>query len=358
MTARPRTTRAAILASLRQPLIVDEVSLPSELDVGQILIQIVCSGICGAQINEIDGVKGDDPFLPHLLGHEGFGKVVETGPGVTNVKAGDSVVLHWKKGRGIESRPPEFLWRGARLNAGWVTTFSEYSIVSENRVTAVAADVNPEVAALFGCAVTTAFGVMQNNAHLKIGESVVVFGAGGVGLNVIQVAALMSADPIVAVDLHPAKLDMARRCGATHVINARADDLKSGLSGILGPAGADVVVETTGQKSVIETAYEISGPQGRVVLVGVPKKGDAISIYSLPLHFGKVLTGSHGGDARPEVDIPRYLRLYHKGLLPLDGIITDRFSLNDINTAIDRLRTGDIAGRCVIHPGRSGEAAC
>ena len=193
-------SRAAILVELKQPLVVDEIELPT-LGVGQVLVKVLCSGICGSQLGEIDGAKGPDRFLPHLLGHEGGGIVLETGPGVKAVRQDDRVVLHWRKGVGIEADPPKYRWDGKTVNAGWVTTFNEYAVVSENRLTAVPADVDPEIAALMGCAVTTGLGVIVNNAKLSLGESIVVLGTGGVGLNVVQGAALTSAHPIVAVDL-------------------------------------------------------------------------------------------------------------------------------------------------------------
>src|SRR6516162_3147654 len=131
--AQVRSMQAAFLVAQKQPLVIDEVTLPERLSFGQVLVRIAYSGICGAQLNEIDGAKGEDPFLPHLLGHEASGLVVETGPAVKSVVPGQRVVLHWRKGRGIESAPPQFQWRGRPLNAGWVTTFSQYAIVSENR---------------------------------------------------------------------------------------------------------------------------------------------------------------------------------------------------------------------------------
>ena len=154
MPRLPTTTQAAILTEQRQPLVVDTIELPKSLEVGQVLVEVHCSGICGSQLGEIDGVKGDDRFLPHLMGHEGFGKVLEVGAGVRYVKRGDSVVLHWRPGAGIQSETPKYTWRGKPLNAGWVTTFNRHAVVSENR-TKVPADTNPDVA-LFGCAVTTA----------------------------------------------------------------------------------------------------------------------------------------------------------------------------------------------------------
>src|SRR6266852_3399107 len=196
-----KTAKAAILAQSRQPLIVDEIGFPDALQAGQVLVKIFYTSICGAQINEIEAVKGPDKFLPHLLGHEASGIVVETGPGVTHVKPGDLVVLHWRPSQGIQSPPPTYRWRGAKLNAGWVTTFNDYAVVSENRMTVIPPGYNLRDAPLLCCAVTTAAGVINNDANVKIGESVVIFGVGGVGLNVVQLAGLAGAYPIVAIDL-------------------------------------------------------------------------------------------------------------------------------------------------------------
>lgn len=345
----PKFAKAAILVEQRQPLIVAEIGLPDQLDCGQVLVRMLTSGICGSQIGEIDGVKGVDRFLPHLLGHEGCGIVEQVGPSVRHVRAGQKVVLHWRKGLGIESSTPAYTWDGRKVNAGWVTTFNEYAVVSENRVTAVPYNTDPEVAALFGCAVTTGFGVVVNNAHVTIGESVVVFGAGGIGLNIVQAASLVSAHPVIAVDLYDRKLKIARSMGATHLINARTQDAESEIKKIVGDYGLDVFIDNTGQPKIIEMGYGLAKPQGRVVLVGVPKKGDSVNLYSLPLHFGKVLTGSHGGEARPEIDIARYLGLFESGRLPLQQIITERATLHTLNDAIDGIRSGRIAGRCVIH---------
>jgi S-(hydroxymethyl)glutathione dehydrogenase/alcohol dehydrogenase len=196
--------------------------------------------------------------------------------------------------------------------------------------------------------VTTGLGVINNNAKLKIGESIVVFGAGGVGLNVIQGAALVSANPIVAVDLHDNKLEMAEKFGATHLINSTKIDPRGEIVMILGTQGADVVVDNTGNVEVVKLAYELTHPRGRTVLVGVPRKGHLVSIYSLPLHFGKILIGSHGGETVPHEDIPRYLKLCQSGKLQMNGMISNRFKFVEINQAIALMRAGEINGRCLI----------
>ena len=348
MSQIPRTMMAAVLTELRKPLVIAEIVMPRELGVGQVLVKVHFSGICGSQIGEIDGAKGEDKFLPHLLGHEASGTVLATGPGVRHVKVGDKAVLHWRKGLGIESETPHYTWEGRKVNAGWVATFNEYAIVSENRLTAIPADSDMEVAALFGCAVTTGFGVVENNAKLRIGESVVVFGAGGIGLNIVQAAALVSAYPIVAVDLHDNKLELASQMGATHLINSGRVDARKAILEIAGRVGVDAFIDNTGRPEIIEMGYEITKPQGRVTLVGVPRKGNNVNIYSLPLHFGKGLSGSHGGEAIPQTDIPRYQGLFRNGRLQLKKLITDYFPLDRINDALEGMRNGSMAGRCMI----------
>jgi S-(hydroxymethyl)glutathione dehydrogenase / alcohol dehydrogenase len=342
-----KKAKAAVLAESRKPLVVDEIEFPETLGVGQVLVRVLHTSICGAQLNEIAAVKGPDKFLPHLLGHEASAEVVETGLGVTTVKAGDKVVLHWRPSRGIQGQPPAYRWRGQKLNAGWVTTFNEFAVVSENRMTVIPSDADLKIAPLFGCAVTTAAGVITNDAKVKLGESVVVFGTGGVGLPVVQFAALAGAYPVIAVDVLEDKLAMARARGATHTIEAKQGvDVAAEVRKIVGAQGPDKVVETTGAKAVIELAYDLTHADGTCVLVGVPS--EKVSIYTLPIHFNKVLTGSHGGDAAPHIDIPRILRLVGAGRISFDGIITHEFPLHRINEALDVVRSGT-AGRVLLN---------
>lgn len=348
MSKMPKTMRAAVLTELKAPLQIIELTMPESLAVGQVLVKVHYSGICGSQLGEIDGAKGEDKYLPHLLGHEASGTVLEIGAGVRHVKVGDKVVLHWRKSVGIESPTPVYRWGDRQVNAGWVTTFNEYAIVSENRVTPIPADSDLEVAALFGCAVTTGFGVVENNAKVRIGESVVVFGAGGIGLNIVQAAALVSAYPIVAVDLHDGRLALARQMGATHLINSSKVDARQAILDIVGRDGVDAFIDNTGMPAIIEMGYQITKPQGRVTLVGVPRQGSNINIHSLPLHFGKRLGGSHGGEAMPQVDIPRYQKLHSVGKIRLNELITDYYSLDGVNEAISAMRSGAASGRCLI----------
>jgi S-(hydroxymethyl)glutathione dehydrogenase/alcohol dehydrogenase len=344
----PKTMKAAILTEQRKPLVIEDVELPRSLKVGQVLVKIHYSGICGSQLGEIDGAKGEDKFLPHLLGHEASASVIEIGPGVKHVKPSDLVVLHWRKGSGIEGDPPTYRWRGRKLNAGWIATFNEYAIVSENRMTPIPNGSDLEVAALFGCAVTTGFGVVQNNAQVKLGESVVVYGAGGVGLNIIQAASLVGGYPVIAVDLYDGRLDLAKKMGATHLINSNKVDAKLEVLKIVGDRGVDVFIDNTGLPDIIELGYAITNPQGKLTLVGVPRMEKNINIYSLPLHFGKVLSGSHGGEANPSSDIPRYLNLFNSNRIKLKEIVTEILPLTSINDAIENIKSGKINGRCLI----------
>ncbi len=340
--------KGAILTAQNTPLIVDSFELPEFFSTGQVLVKVHTSGICGSQLGEISGVKGIDPYLPHLMGHEGCGTVIEVGPGVKYVSPGDKVVLHWRKGIGIESDPPIYKWRGKKLNAGCITTFNTHAIVSENRCTKVPENLDTEIAALFGCAITTGFGVIENNAKLRMGESVLVFGAGGVGLNIIQASKLLSAYPIIAIDKFDNRLELAKKMGATHSINSTVSGFTSKIKSILNEKSLDVFVDNTGSVKIIELGYKLISKEGRIILVGVPKKNDNISIYSLDLHFGKTITGSHGGECSPDKDIPRYLNLMNNGKLNFDDLISSRYSLENINEAVESMIKGDTSGRILI----------
>tara|TARA_A100001388_G_C28759796_1_gene497056 strand:- start:827 stop:1879 length:1053 start_codon:yes stop_codon:yes gene_type:complete len=345
----PKFSKSAILVEQQQPLVVDYIELPSELSYGQVLVEIIVSGICGSQIGEIKGVKGPDKFLPHLLGHEGFGKVLSIGPGVKHVSNNDSVILHWRAGAGIQSDPPVYKWNGKNLNAGWVTTFNKYAVISENRCTRVKNDLNPDIGALFGCAITTGFGVVENNAQLKIGESVVIFGAGGIGLNIVQAAKLKTAYPIIAIDIFKSRLDLAEKLGATHCINSKEESPEQEINKILGDNSLDVFIDNTGISNVIETGYRLVKKDGRVILVGVPHYKSMVSLNTLPLHFGKSLIGSHGGDTVPNLDIPRYINLYRNKKISFEDIISSHFPLESINKAIEAMQDGKTAGRVLIN---------
>ena len=263
--------KSAILIESKKPLVMADVDLPKKLEFGQVLVKVCYSGLCGAQINEIDAVKGPDKFLPHLLGHEGSGIVEKIGDGVTTTKPGDHVVLHWRKSSGIQSSTPKYLWNGKTVNAGRVTTFNEKAIVSENRLTVIPSDFDMRSAALFGCAVTSGFGAVNNDAQVKIGQSVLIFGIGGMGLSIAYAASLVSAYPIVGIDLHKDKIEMGKKFGLTHGIVANSN-LKEKINSIFGTQGPEITFETTGNSEIMEQAYEISPDDGKTIFVGVPNK--------------------------------------------------------------------------------------
>jgi S-(hydroxymethyl)glutathione dehydrogenase/alcohol dehydrogenase len=336
--------KSAVLVKSKKQLIVTDIELPKQLKFGQVLVKLYYSGICGAQINEIDAVKGKDKFLPHLLGHEGSGVVEKVGAGVTTVKKGDHVVLHWRKSSGIQSDTPKYNWKGKTVNAGWVTTFNEKAVVSENRLTAIPKNFNLRIAALFGCAVTSGFGAVNNDAQVKIGQSVLIFGIGGMGLNIAYAASLVSAYPIIGVDVHRDKIKIGKKFGLTHGI-IKSQNLKDKINKITKNKDLDIIFETTGKSKIMEKAYELTPNTGKTIFVGVPEK--KISIYTLPLAFDKTLKISHGGDAIPDKDIPRYVKLVENKKLNFNNLITHEFKLSEINKAINLFKSGK-AGRILI----------
>lgn len=344
-----RKTTAAILFKSKSPLVVAEIDLPTSLQFGQVFVELITSGICGAQVNEIEAIKGPDKFLPHLLGHEGYATVLQIGPGVTNVAIGDQVVMHWRPGKGIQSLPPIYKLGGIPLNAGWVTTFNNHAIVSENRITRISSAYNDRnIIPLLGCALTTALGVLKNDAQITQNDSLLIFGVGGVGLLLIKIAKILGVKSITVVDIHKEKLEKAVEIGASKTIlfTDKSSTLQN-LSLSFDSTSPSVVIDTTGDTIAIEICYEISASNARVILVGVPKHGKKVNIYTLPLHFGKVLKGSEGGNSKPVNDIPYLLDLIAKKILSFDDYPTQSFSIYNVNEAISQIKSG-VVGRMII----------
>ena len=335
--------KAAILEKINAPLTIREIE-PTPLKVGQVYVKVLTSGLCGAQLHEIRGHKGNAKFLPHLMGHEGCGIVKEVGPGVTTVEEGDKVVMHWRPGSGIESDFPQYvLDDGKKISSGKCTTLSEYSIVSENRLTKIPYDTPTVLAAMLGCSLTTALGIIDNECDLKFGEKVAIIGCGGVGLNLIQAAKMRNAFPIYGVDVNDNMFDLSMQMGAdifAHNIDQMSD-------------GQDVILDTTGVTDVISQAFDKLAPSGRLILVGQPRPGTDLNLLN-PLSFfdgqGKSIRASQGGRTNPTTDIPRYVALANAGGLEYETLHTDTFKLDDINEAFDLLKTGN-AGRIMIKIG-------
>jgi len=344
----PTKTLAAILVEQKKDLVLAEIDLPSTLDVGQVLVEFHYSGICGSQLGEIDGVKGPDKWLPHLLGHEASGKVLAIGPGVKHVNPDQTVVAHWRPGKGIEANTPKYNWNGQTVNAGWITTFNRHAIISENRLTTIPNESDLKTAALYGCAITTGLGTIENKARVKFGDRVVVFGAGGIGLNLIQGAALSGAAEIIAVDRFDNRLALALEMGATATVNSGGQEPFAEIQRLLGGGSIDIFIDNTGSPEVISKGYTSVTSKGQVVLVGVPPKGAQSSLHSLDLHFGKSITGTTGGEAHPADDIHRYMRLFERRRISLAPLITEVAPLQKVNHLIQGMRSGRTAGRCLI----------
>ena len=334
--------KAAVLEKLNSPLAIREV-FPTQLLPGQVYVKVLSSGICGAQLHEIRGHRGNEKFLPHLMGHEGCGIVKEVGPGVTTVKEGDKVVMHWRPGSGIESEFPKYHLGEKIISSGKCTTLSEFSIVSENRLTKVPHDTPTVLAAMLGCSLTTALGIIDNECNLKFGESVAVIGCGGVGLNLIQAAKMKSAYPVYGVDINDKMFDLTHQIGV--------DIFTCDLEFI--PHKVDVILDTTGVPEVISKAFDKLAPSGRLIMVGQPAPGTDLNIFN-PLSMfdgqGKSIRASQGGGTKPDEDIPRYIKLANREMLDFNTLHTDTFALDNINDAFDLLKTGN-AGRIIIKIG-------
>lgn len=347
MSIYPFSFKAAILVKNCQPLLIDTIEFPGSLLAGQILVKLKYSGICGKQIEEIDGVGGPDPFIPHLLGHEGSAEVIDIGPAVTKVKKGDVVVLHWMKGSGIHSSTPLYFYKGSRVNAGWVTTFNEFAVVSENRVTVIPKNSDLLVSTLLGCAATTGVGVIINEARLEPYDTVVIYGCGGIGLCAVQAARIRCPRKIIAVDIKKESLALAGKFGATDLIDATEGKVIERVRQITDNKGATKVIIATGNPEAIELASEVAAIPSEVFLVGVPPKGAKVRLDANAIMHKRFIKGTLGGGINPDRDIPTYLALHNENQLQLDKIVSKVVPFDKINDLIEQKRTA-AAGRCVI----------
>ncbi len=296
--------RAAILEKIGAPLTVREAALPLFLLPGHVLINVLCTGICGSQLQEIDGIKGNRSHLPHLLGHEGCGVVEAIGSKVTTVKKGDKVVMHWRKGDGLEEIPA--IYNFGTVKAGPITTFSEQAIVSENRVTAIPQDIPNDFAALLGCALSTAISIVEKEAKPDIGTIVSVIGCGGLGLSIIHALTMRRNElwSVYGIDLVESKELLVKQF---HLARFATQ---------VGPS--DLVIDTVGN---------------------TPTGTRYISLQK---------NGTSGGGFEPAKDIPRYCEMFRHGTFwGYEKIITHRISLDQINDGIQLMRDGK-AGRVMI----------
>lgn len=333
---------AAVLTEFNQPLELREIYWPGPLKHGQVMVQVIASGICGAQLAEIRGEKNPDAPLPRLLGHEAVVRVLDTGPGVTKFKTiGEKAIAHWRVGSGIDCEFPEWMDRnGNDFTSGKITTFSSRSIISENRLTPVPEDTPDDLCALLGCGLSTALGTIEHEAKLLMGESVLIIGCGGLGLNLILAAKLRQAGRIVACDSELTKYRSALSLGA--------DDFMAGME--LVHSEFDVVIDTSGNAEAIAEGISKLAPSGRFIMVGQPKPRENVMLTNARHMFdgqGKTIMATQGGRFCPNLDIPRWINAWRAGRLNVDGIVTHRFPLSRINEALDLVRNGQ-AGRILI----------
>ncbi|MBV8926682.1 MAG: zinc-binding dehydrogenase [Bradyrhizobium sp.] len=339
-------TTAALLVQTGAPLVLAEIDIPA-LKPGQALVEVAFSGACGTQVMEWRGDKGEDKWLPHCLGHEGTGTVLEIGSAVTKVKAGDKVVLSWIKGSGIEAGGALYAWGEKKVNAGGVTTFQRHAVVSENRLSALPAELPMDLAVLLGCAAPTGMGAVYNVLKAQPGDAVAVFGTGGVGLHALMAAALVGAMPVIAIDPNPTRRALAPLYGASHVIDPSGTDALAEIRKIV-PQGVDIAVESSGVPAAMELAVNATRQQGgRAVVIGNARHGTMLSLNPSVFNQGKSLMGTWGGDSVPDRDYGRYARLLGVGRFPVRNLLSKPYALEQADQALQDLAAGTI-GRPLI----------
>lgn len=330
-------TLAAVLHKVKEPLRIDEIGIPC-LQRGQVLVSIAYGGVCRTQLLEVQGKRGDDRFVPHTLGHEASGTVMEVGDGVRKVRPGDRVVLSWLRGRGLEVGSTTYASSSGPINSGAVSTFMHMTVTCENRVTPVPPTMPLQQVALLGCAVPTGTGAVINTARVRAGESIAIFGVGGVGLSAVLAADLVHASPIIAIDIVDQKLQQAVALGATHTIDAKSIDPLTAIMEMTGGRGVDYSIEAAGRRQLMEQAFRSVRERGGVcILAGNLPHQERIEIDPMDLVKGRRIVGSMGGETDPDRDIPVYADLYVRGRLNLDPLITHLHPLTDVNRALDDL---------------------
>jgi len=363
-----RTAKAALCRELNKPVVVETISIDGPKR-NEVTVKIAACGVCHSDLSATNGTIALPP--PLILGHEGAGEVVEVGEGVTDLAVGDHVVSSFiymcgkcrfcsagrpvlcvEQGKALTT-PPEGTPRARDAAGKPLGIFSgcgvmaEYATLSVDNLVKIDAKIPLDRAALVGCAVTTGVGAVFNTAHVEPGSSVAVFGCGGVGLNAIQGAAIAGAERIIAIDTLQAKLDLAKKFGATDGLLFN-DDLVKTLKKLTG-GGPDYAFECVGSGALTEAAYRAIRRGGKAVVVGVAKPGDAASFKPMTMVFEeKALQGSYFGSCVPRVDFPRMLQLYMAGKLKLDELITRRYSIGEAPQAFADLASGKNARGVIV----------
>ena len=343
--------KAAVCYEFGKPLVIEEIEIDPP-QAGEVNVKLVACAICQSDIHAIGGAWGGP--LPVVYGHEAAGIVQDVGPGVTYARPGDNVVVSLIRSCGrcyfcaqgephvcettftldVESRLKTKQGRAIHqgLRAG---AFAEHVVVEESQVVRIPVDMPLDSAALLACAVITGVGAVVNTARVPLGSSVVVIGAGGVGLNSVQGAALSGAHPIIAIDLLNGKLEAAKAFGASHAVNPEAEDAIECVRSLTQGRGADYVLVTAGSAKAIELGMGLLRRAGTLVVVGMPPSGVKAEIEAVDLvHNGQRILGCKMGATRLRVDVPNLVESYRQGRLKLDELITARYPLAKINEAI------------------------
>jgi len=333
--------KAAVLRKSRHPLSIEFVEFRDKLSAGQVLVRIQRTAICGSQIGEIDAVKGPDKYLPHLLGHEAVGVVIDKGDS-HKVSNGDQVILHWIKGSGRNAEPPSYLSSSGRINAGQITTFSEYAVISENRLTKVPV-CNPlyiDAWSTVGCAYLTAYGTIKRVIGSERLSRTLVLGGGGIGQAAVTLLSEVFDSKVTLIEPANSRAEYCRQLGAEQIYDWKdTEQIKDVF---------DSSIDTTGIPDVIEFGYNALSNSGIVALIGVTPSGKKISIDPMPLHYGREIIGIYGGEAKPDQDIPEIIDHLQKSRF-LKHLVHTSYSLEEINFAIDKIRSGLLVGRAILN---------
>ena len=339
MVLAPRKTLAAVLEKVGEPLAIREIEIP-HLIFGQVLVKILFSGVCRSQLMEISGCRGKDNWLPHLLGHEGSGEVIEIGPGVTKVKPGDKVVLGWIKSSGIDAEPAKYRYKNKLINSGRVTTFSNYSVISESRLNKLPNGLALDEAVLYGCALPTGAGMVMNELDIRPSNSVLILGIGGVGISALLMLKAFGTKKIIAVDKIQSKVDFALTLGVKYALNSSEKNFNNEIKKIIGD-GVDFCIESSGKVQTIELGFSmIKKGGGQLLFASHPPSEEKINILPYDLICGKKISGSWGGGVNPDKDISRIYRKLKKNGISLASLIKKRYKLTEINQAISDLELG------------------
>ena len=335
------TMRGAVLVQAGQPLEIMDLIIP-ELSYGQVLVEMRYSGVCRSQLMEADGLRGDDRWLPHLLGHEGVGTIIQIGPGVSRFDEGDKVVLGWLKNKGCDVPGSLFKKKNSDVlvNSGPITTLSTKTIVSENRLISLPSGIPDEAGVLLGCALPTGAGMVLNYPNFREDMVTAVVGLGGVGMSALLTLAALSRFQVVAVDIDDKRLQLAKDLGADLIINSEKQNVAEQIKRHYG-SGVDVCFEAGGNIKTIELGFEIlNETKGHLVFASHPKSGSKISLDPHELIKGKKISGSWGGGSDPEKIAKKLSELFVCGQLPLGKLIEKKYSLSEINNAFYDMRRG------------------